>query len=100
MSSIIKFLSKRVLAEKPGPKKQILCELLIEELSQVLVAPEISTHEDALTTTPKEEKINNQTQQINLGASSEEENDLEEGGSSSNQYQTHLTIGRIPILVH
>src|SRR5688572_29584262 len=107
MNSVIKFLSERVLAEKPGPKRQILCELLIEELNRVLVTPETSAHEEAPTTTTKREKNKQpvveenklivRTRQANLRASSGEENDPEEGGSSSNQYRTHLTVGRIQI---
>ncbi|CAJ0887668.1 5220_t:CDS:1, partial [Entrophospora sp. SA101] len=107
MNSIVKFLSKKVLAEKPGPKRQVLCELLIEELNRVVVTSELNTQEDALTATPgkgkdkqpvaEENKIIARTQQINLGASSEKENDPEEGGSSSNQYRTNLIIGRVQV---
>ncbi|CAH1757271.1 7141_t:CDS:1, partial [Entrophospora sp. SA101] len=52
MNSTIKFFSKKVLAEKPGQKRQILCEILIEEINQVLGIPETITQEEPpLTTT-------------------------------------------------
>nr|CAG8669964.1 1475_t:CDS:1 [Entrophospora candida] len=76
MNSIIKLLLKRVLAEKPGPKRQILCELLIEELSQVVNIPREDTHEDAVTI--KENK--GKEKQLAV-----EENDPKEGSSSNNQ---------------
>src|SRR5687767_259894 len=108
MNSVIKFLSKKMLAEDPGPKRQVLCELLVEELDRVMIKPEINTQKNDPTATlnkgkdkqpevVEENEIITRTPQPYPGSLSEEDNDPKEESSGSNQYQTNLIVERVQI---
>src|SRR5688572_10456412 len=98
MNSIIKFLSKKLLAEESGPKRQILCELLIEEINNTLDIQEINV-EPPFTATS--------TPIIEQQPVVEEDNIIEreptivtpeipgEGSSNSNHQQTTLIVNHV-----
>ncbi|CAH1769499.1 5543_t:CDS:1, partial [Entrophospora sp. SA101] len=95
MNPVIKFLSKKVLAEKPGPRRQILCEFLIEEINQTLSVPEAIEPSFTNTTTPiTDQQAGLKENEIITRAAS---GNPEEGSSSSIVRQTTLIVNRVHI---
>ncbi|CAJ0848087.1 8034_t:CDS:2, partial [Entrophospora sp. SA101] len=88
-----------VLAEKPGPRRQILCEFLIEEINQTLGVPEAIEPSFTSTTTPITDQQTGleENETITRTIITTASENPEKGSSSSVAGQTTLIVNCVHI---
>ncbi|CAH1768058.1 2692_t:CDS:2 [Entrophospora sp. SA101] len=91
--------SLQVLAEKPGPRRQILCEFLIEEINQTLGVPEAIEPSFTSTTTPITDQQTGleENETITRTIITTASENPEKGSSSSVAGQTTLIVNCVHI---